>query len=123
MKQNQLFIDSLSDAITDLVNQCGGVKKMGSLLWPEKTVRDAGSQLLNCLNPDHAQKLSLEQIDFLFDVARKETVHVVPQYIGNRYGYKVLPVEPEDEKAELQRKFIKAQESMSAITSRLEQLA
>ena len=75
MNQNQLFIDSLSDALEEIITQLGGYKKVGSMLWPEKTIREAGNQLSNCINPEHQQKLSLDQIDFLLSESRKKNIH------------------------------------------------
>ena len=122
MTQSQMFIDSLADAIQEAVQQLGGAKKVGSELWPEKSIRDANNQLLNCLNPDHAQKLSLEQVDFIFGLARKEGAHVIPQYIAQKYGYQITPIEPEDERAQLQREYIQAVEALQSITNRLDRV-
>ena len=120
--QQQLFNETLTDALTDLVNQLGGAKKVGKELWPEKMVREAGNQLLNCLNPEHAQKLSLEQIDLILSMAKQKNCHTIAKYIGDRYGYKFIPIKPEDEKAELYHAFIKATEDMQVITKRMEKL-
>ena len=120
--QQELFNETLSDAFQDLINQLGGAKKVGAELWPEKLIRDAGNQLLNCLNPDHAQKLSLEQIDLIFSMAKKESSHVLAKYIGDMYGYKFIPIEPEDEKAELQHAYIKATNQMKQIADRMQQI-
>lgn len=120
--QQKLFNETLSDALYDLVNQLGGAKKVGSKLWPEKMIRDAGNQLFNCLNPEHRQNLSLDQIDLILEMARQENCHTIAKYIGDTYGYKFIPIEPEDEKAELQHAVIKATKEMKIITERMERL-
>ena len=123
MRQNQLFIESLSDALHEAVREMGGHKTVGNLLWPEKPIREAGNQLGNCLNPDHSQKLSLEQVDFIFSEARREGIHVIAQYIAKHYGYKLIPVHKEDEKAELQREFIKAQKELTILAGKIGEIA
>ena len=120
--QQELFNETLSEAFHELINQLGGVKKVGAELWPEKLVREAGNQLLNCLNPEHAQKLSLEQIDLIFLMARQSDCHVIAKYIGDVYGYKFMPIEPEDEKAELQHAYIKATQDLKKIADRMQQI-
>ncbi len=118
--QPELFIETLSEALTDLVNQLGGAKKVGGMFWPEKTMDKARGKLLDCLNPDHSQKFSLEQIDFLIEEARKQNVHTMPAYIGYKCGGKWIPVEPEDELAQLQRDYISATKTMKTLTDRIE---
>ena len=120
--QQELFNETLSDALHDLINQLGGAKKVGAELWPEKLIRDAGNQLLNCLNSEHAQKLSLDQIDLILTMAKQKNCHTIAKYIGDTYGYKFMPIEPEDEKAELQHAFIKTGEQMTNIIARMEKL-
>ena len=77
---------------------------------------------MNCLNSEHAQKLSLDQIDLILTMAKQKNCHTIAKYIGDTYGYKFMPIEPEDEKAELQHAFIKATEQMTNITARMEKL-
>lgn len=104
MTTQEMFLDSLSDAISDAINQLGGAKRVGTMLWPEKSAREAGNQLLNCLNPDHAQKLSLEQIDFIVGEARKKDVHSVAVYIADKYCYEPpKPITKESLKADIDR--------------------
>ena len=121
-EQHQLFIESLAESLAELVQQLGGAKAAGLELWPEKTAGEAGKHLLNCLNPDHSQKLSLEQIDFLISRGKQKNAHVVLQYLGKQYGYQITPIEPEDEKAQLQRDYIQAVGVLEELKKRLNKL-
>ena len=120
--QSQLFIDSLAEALDEAISQLGGRKAVGLMLWPEKLATTAGNNLGDCLNPENRNKLSLEQLEFIFSEARKKDVHVIADYFGKRYGYQITPIEPEDEKAKLYRDYIKATEVLSDIATRLEKI-
>ena len=122
MTNQELFIESLSDAINAAVMQLGGVKKVGTMLWPEKSAREAGSQLLNCLNPDHAQKLSLEQIDFLIDTARKHNCHDIHKYVCDHYGYEFKVITKESIKLDIQQQINVGLADLKGLLDRLEKL-
>ena len=113
--QPQLFNETLSEAMQDLIHQLGGPKQVGPVLWPEKDVTDARNALLNCLNPEHQQKLSLEQIDLLLELGRRHNIHSVPKFISDRYDYRIEPITPEEKKNSLQSQFNQKVEEMENI--------
>lgn len=120
--QHELFIESMSDALSEIVYQLGGAKKVGSMLWPEKTMKASSNLLNDCLNNDNPNKLSLEQIDLLLKEARRLNIHIFAKYIGDTYGYQFTPISPEDEKAELQKQVVKAVNDLKPMITRLEKL-
>jgi len=88
---------------------------------PEKSVDDARRWLLDCLNPDRAEKLAPDQVLWILKEARKVGCHAAMAYISRECGYAdPQPIEPADERAELQREYIAAVKTLAAITTRIE---
>ena len=121
--QSSLFHDTYEDAIRDAVMSLGGFKKVGATLWPAMPADDAGRKLAHCLNTDKREKLDLGELQLIRREARKVGVHILASYEMRDAGYAdPQPVNPEDEQAQLQREYIAAVKSMSAIQARLDRL-
>lgn len=123
MEQAALFHEDINDALRAVVKACGGTKAVAIKLWPEKTIADAQSYLNDCLNSARSAKLGQEQVLLLLRWAREANCHDAINYICAQSGYSnPAPIEPEDEKAALQREAIEAVRSLKQITERLERL-
>lgn len=123
MNQESLFYESFSDALKDVVRVAGGAKAVGGVLWPEKTPEAAQSQLLDCLNDHRPAKLSPEQVLLLLSLGRSKGCHAAMNYVTREAGYSdPTPIEPEDERARLQREFVEAQKAMSRLAERMERV-
>ena len=120
MSQTRLFFDDVSDALRADVQALGGYKAVGAMLWPEKAADAAGRLLADCLNTAKPEKLSPDQLILLLRLARAAGVHDAANFIGAETGYKVEPIEPENERAKLQREFI---DSVARLESIRESLA
>jgi len=108
MDQPSLFVDSLNDAVRDTCRMIG-MKRIAKLLWPSKSEDEAARYLNDCLNEDRPQKLSGEEIMVIGEEGRKLGCHLIGGYVNQRLHYAPpVPVDPADEKAELQRQFIDA---------------
>lgn len=124
MNQPALFHEDIWQALRDCVSALGGSKKLGTKLRPEMEADKAGRWLLDCLNPDKADKLSVEQLILVLREARKANCHVAAHFIARETGYaEPQPIEPDDEKAALQRAFIHSVETQRQIMQRLERLS
>lgn len=122
-KQDPLFCESINEALREAVKALGGAKKVGEKLKPEKLADEAGRWLSDCLNPDRREKLDPEQVMWILREARKVGCHTAMHFICDDTGYaKATPIEPEDEKARLQREFIEATKQQTRNVERLEQL-
>jgi hypothetical protein len=120
--QSNLFHESLSDALKEVIMQAGGTKFVGSELWPEISPDAAHRKLLDCLNDNRAEKLSPDQVLFLVRLGRKVGCHSAINYLTGEAGYSTpTPIEPEDEKAQLQRDFIQAAQMMKTLTEKMSQ--
>lgn len=121
MSQDALFYESLADALRAVVQALGGTKAAGCRLWPEKTPESAHRTLLDCLNEARPEKLSPEQVLYLLAAGRQVGCHAAMNYLAREAGYSdPLPVEPEDERARLQREYIEATKALQAIAGRIE---
>lgn len=65
MQQDSLFHEDIYDALGTDIKHIGGAKKVGVMLWPEKSADKAGENLNNCLNRTRPEKLDPEQIMFI----------------------------------------------------------
>jgi len=123
MNQEALFYDTFSEALKDVVKAAGGAKSVGCKLWPEKTPDAAHRTLLDCLNDNRAEKFSPEQVLLLLKIGREVGCHAAINYVARETGYSdPRPIEPEDERARLQREFVEAQKAMSKLAERMERV-
>lgn len=121
MMQPELFHETYEDALRDTCSAMGGYKRVGSMLWPALPADDAGKKLADCLNRDKREKLSLGELQLIRREARKVGVHILACYEARDAGYAdPQPIAPEDEAAQLQREYIAAVKSMTAIQARID---
>jgi len=121
--QTPLFHEDIYAAIQTAVMALGGSKKVGAALWPDKPADKAGELLNNCINRTRPEKLDPEQVLYIAREARKAGCHAIADFTAADTGYKYIPIEPEDEKAELQRQVVSASQVLSDVISRLERLS
>jgi hypothetical protein len=123
MEQEELFHEDWRDAIRHAVKAMGGVEAVGEELWPSLSRKKAGNWLSDCLNPERPAKLDLEEVESLHKLARKHNIHCAAYHFSETTGYeRPNPVEPEDEKAKLQRAFVESVRELRKIEERMEQL-
>lgn len=119
-------IDSLHEALIEAVKACGGTKRVAAKLWPAKASQNleaARRYLANCLNPECAEKLSLEEVMLILRDSRERNCHVAMQFLCASLGYAdPQPVEPKDELAELLRAQNDLQREMIRRAERVESL-
>jgi hypothetical protein len=115
--------ESLNDALIECVKACGGSKAAGVALWPAKGIDAAQRQLLACLNPERHEKLGPDEMLHLMRMAREVGCHVGMTYLAHELGYaEPQPVEPENERVQLQREFIESTKTLARLAQRIEQL-
>lgn len=123
MHQLPLIPQDIYEAVEACVVALGGRQTVGHMIWPDlDDPVEAGKKLGRCLNQSHAEKLSVDQLIFIMKQARQVNCHVAMDYISNKCNYKYEPVEPEDERAKLQREHIAAINLLSEITKKMEGL-
>lgn len=115
-----LFHESVNDALREVVQALGGPKAVGAKMRPEKGVDVAGRWVSDCLNQERSERFDPDQVLWLLRAGRAAGVHACANYLMREAGYAdPVPVEPEDERARLQREFIEAAGVVQVIAERL----
>jgi hypothetical protein len=122
MEQINLIIDSLNDAIRDTARAIG-FKRIAKEIWPVKNEEAAARHLNDCLNPDRPQELSNAEMMLIARRGREIGCHILISYLNADAGYAPpIPVDPEDQKAELMRQYIEATKDSRRIAEKMERL-
>ncbi|MBX3603218.1 MAG: hypothetical protein KF863_21565 [Rubrivivax sp.] len=118
--------ETIYEALIECVRAAGGSKVVAAELWPavaNRSIEEARRRLANCLSPERAEKLALDEVIFVLRLARKAGCHVGMSFLSRTLGYaEPMPFEPEDERAKLQREFITATRELASMAQRIEQL-
>ncbi len=115
----KLLVDD-NDALSDAVRACGGPKKVGALMRPELPADQAGRWVSDCLNREHCARFDPEQVLLLLRLARAVGAHAAMDFMAGSCGYRApQPLEPEDERARLQREFVAAAGGLIDLAQRL----
>lgn len=117
---------TIDDALREVTKALGGAKVVGIRLRPDfnKDVEAAGRWWLDCINPERAQKASLEQVMVVLRWAHDAGCHVGMDFIARDCGYREpQPITPEDEDDELKREYVSAVKLLAKITERQERLS
>lgn len=122
MEQLPLIHEDWREALRHTINTLGGPKEVGLMLKPSMKRDEAGRWISDCINPDRAAKLDLEEIQHILREARKIGCHTAMVYLAQDTGYQATPIAPEDEQDELMRQFIEAQKAMGSIVRRMDSL-
>lgn len=124
MNQPALFHESINDALRGLVAALGGTKAIGARMRPELPADHAGRWLNDCLNDSRREHLTPEQLLWLLAEGRRAGLHGAMGWITGECGYTIPePIEPEDERARLQREYIDAAKAMARLADKIERTA
>lgn len=120
MTTPSLFHESITDALREVVQALGGFKKVGASMRQDRTPDEAARWVADCLNTDRREHFDPDQVLWLLREGRRVGCHAAATYLMREAGYAdPLPIEPEDEKARLEREFIAAAKTVSGIADRL----
>lgn len=124
MQQAALFHEDIYEALRVDVMALGGAKRVGQMLWPEKSPDKAGENLNNCLSRQRPEKLDIEQIMLIARMAKENGSYATTMFFCADTGFtQPQPIEPEDERATLQRAFIQSVEDQRRMLDRMERIA
>lgn len=122
MTQQPLFCEDIYEALRTIGQAYGGSKKIGHELWSTLPIDKAGEKWANCLNRTRPEKLDPEEVVRVLKIGRQIGCHAGIFFIDNECGYRSEPIDPDDERAKLQREFIQAKEHMAQLIQSLERL-
>lgn len=118
--QLSLVHEDIYDAVRSLVAALGGAKRVGPMLFPQKSPDAAWRYLLDCLNPNRDHDLGLEGLVTLLKWGRERGVDIGMQWLCDEVGYaRPIAVTPEDTRAELQRQFLAGVEQLEHLAKHL----
>lgn len=122
--QEKLFYESVYDALGEVVRAAGGTKKVGSMLWPEKSADAAGALLKDCLNPDRREKLDPEQMAYIRRLGRQIGCHALANWEAQDGGYETpKPINSEEQARRLVDVIAQQQAQLQAAMTAFQQLA
>ncbi|WP_297170095.1 hypothetical protein [Thermomonas sp.] len=122
-EQIPLFVESLDDAIRAAVQAMGGYKRVGADMKPELAADAAGRWLSDCVNPDRRERLTPHELAYIRRRARQAGIHILAAFEARDAGYaEPVPVEPEDERAALQRAFVESTKHLEQMLRRLQEI-
>jgi hypothetical protein len=120
MEQTLLFVADIYDALSDVVRACGGPKRVGCELRPEKPADEAAKWVKDCLNRERRERFTPDHVHWLLRRGRAAGCHTLMQWLATDCGYaEPVPVDPEDERARLQRDFVEATRSLMRLSEKL----
>jgi hypothetical protein len=119
VEQQPLFFEDVYDAFRHICRTIGP-KKAGQSLFPQKDPEAAARSLADSLNAHRGEKLDLEQIVLLLRLGKDAGCHTAIEYLCSSAGYsKPTPIDPDDERAELQRQLIRVITEHRQLVNRL----
>lgn len=114
---------TLEDALKSVARSLGGAKALGHKLRPDLDPDAAGRWLLDCINSERSEKLSLSQVMLILRMGHDAGCHAGMDFIARDCGYsEPTPITPEDEQDELMRDFIAAAKLQADTAARMERI-
>jgi hypothetical protein len=121
--QEELWHDSIEEALRSIIDAVGGPKSVAMELWPSRKMTEGARHLHHCLDPERPEKLALCELLWIARKGREAGVHTLMHYLAKDLGYQApLPVEPDDERVRLQREFTESVQLQRRILNRMEKL-
>lgn len=101
MNQAASTYASLEDALKAVVAKLGGAKLVAGRLWPESVsdidaLGKAQQKLLNCLNSDRQEKLSLAELSAILRMGREVGSWDVIEHLSSLLGFRFEPITREE---------------------------
>ncbi len=122
MQIDMPFFDSPEDALKAIIQQLGGIKKVGPLLFPDKSVDAAARYLLDCVNHDRQEKLALTQIMMLLRLAHEAGYHAAYAWLSGEIGYDIKPITRAEEVDRLTSVVEQSTKTLASALATLERL-
>lgn len=118
--QPALFYETAADALGSCIQAAGGFKRVAGQLWPSMKAESAYARLKACLDDAKHERLSPDEIIGIAKMAREQGCHAWAQFVATELGYAApVALDPEDERAALQREFVDGVARLEALARRL----
>lgn len=120
MNQQQLFFETILDAIGADIAAAGGFKVVASKLWPTEPLATASARLRNSVNAEQPQKLCPDELLALKRLAYEVGSTATVDYEAQQLGYQTVWVDPADEADQLRKEVRTLLENVSRKLDRIE---
>ena len=109
-------------ALRLVVHRAGGAKRVAAVLWPKIKLVTAHQRVLGCLDLRRREHFSPEELIFLMRIGKEVADHSAMESFATLSGYsKPYPIATEDERVDLQRRYLKATEDQQAALAKFEE--
>lgn len=122
MQAEMPFYEGAEDALKAAVQALGGTKTVGPLLWPDKGVDNSSRYLHDCLNPSRSEKLDINQVIFILNLAKQAGAHSPFFWLANEIGYDAKPITKAEEVDRLTAVVEQASKTLSGAVAALERI-
>lgn len=116
------FFESPEDALKAVIQQLGGIKRVGPKLFPDKSVDAAARYLLDCVNPERSEKLAITQIMLLLRLAADAGFHTAFAWLAGEIGYDIKPITRAEEVDRLTSVVEQSSKTLAAALATLERI-
>jgi hypothetical protein len=103
MVQTNLWHDTIYDAVGAAAEAAGGKKRVAAKLWPTLDSTIAAARLRGGLNPEHVQKLDLDEFVAITRMGKEAGEHAVMEFLARELGYEIKPLSPAEAKKRSRR--------------------
>ncbi len=90
--QQELWHETIFDALAGTVQAAGGTSKVARKLWPTLDSVSGPARLRACLNVDHAQKLCIEEMLLIAKIGKDAGDNSLMGFLARELGYDVKPI-------------------------------
>lgn len=112
MNQQQLFYDTIFDALGADIAACGGYKAVAGKLWESESISGGAQKLRNALNPDQPQKLCPSEVLMIKRLAKDVGSFSTVNYEARELAFDITWIKPEDEATRIHLRAVKAMEEL-----------
>src|SRR3989304_4542646 len=82
-----MLATTINEALREVVQALGGARKVGVMMRPEKSAKDAARWISDCLNVERREKFDPEQVMWLLREGRNIGCHSAMYFVGRGGGY------------------------------------
>ena len=98
MQGEMPFYEGPEDALKAAIAALGGAKAVGAILHPAKSMEDARTLVLNCLNHERKEKFDYSQIIWIFREAKRRGHTSGFEWFSHQCEFEARPVTRDEQK-------------------------
>lgn len=123
MQGEMPFYEGPEDALKAAVSALGGAKAVGAMLHPAKSMEDARTLVLNCINHERKEKFDYSQIIWIFREAKRRGHTSGFEWFCHQCEFEGRPVTRDEQKDRLMTVVEQSTKTLEAALATLKTLA